>query len=109
MTYIVALKVTKFGAGQLNSFGDIQQKLLGGGEGEHPLVQIGVKVPFCEKMTFQITFGQLKVQQPKNPETRTKEVSCSQEPTFCLKSQLVKLAKKLRKCQLFGTNLYPNK
>ena len=34
-----------------------------------------------------------------------KWISCLKEPTFCQKSQLVKLAKKLRKSQLFETNL----
>ena len=50
----------------------------------------------------------MKIQQPKKPETRQRWISCLKEPTFCQKSQLVKLAKKLRKSQLLRTNLDPN-
>ena len=50
----------------------------------------------------------VKIQQPKSQKQGQRWISCLKEPTFCQKSQLVKLAKKLRKSQLLGTNLDPN-
>ena len=45
------------------------------------------------------------IQQSKSPTQRQRWIPCSKEPTFCQNSQLVKLAKKLRKNQLFERNL----
>ena len=50
----------------------------------------------------------VKIQQPKKPETRTKVDFLFERANILSKSQLVKLAKKLRKSQLLGTNLDPN-
>ena len=46
----------------------------------------------------------MKMQQPKKPETRTKVDFLFERATFCQKSQLVKLAQKLRKSQPLETN-----
>ena len=53
----------------------------------------------------------VKIKQSKKPETRTKVDFLFEraEPTFYPKSQLIKLAQKVRKSQLFDTDLDPNK
>ena len=47
----------------------------------------------------------MKLQLLKSQKQRRSWVSCLKEPTFSQKSQLVKLTQKLRKSQLFETNL----
>ena len=48
----------------------------------------------------------VKMQQPESQKPEGQRwISCLKEPAFYLKSQLVKLAQKLRKIQLFETNL----
>ena len=57
-------------------------------------------------MIFEQNFENTTVtQQSKRQKRRERWISCLKEPTFCQKSQLVKLALKLRKSQLFETNL----
>ena len=46
---------------------------------------------------------------PKSKKQEQRWISCLKEPTFCKKSQLVKLPKKFRKIQMFETNLDLNK
>ena len=47
----------------------------------------------------------MKIQQSKSQKQGQRWMSCLKESTFCQKNQLVKLAKKLRKSQVFETNL----
>ena len=47
----------------------------------------------------------MKIQLQKSQKQGRSWVSCLKEPTFSQKSQLVKLTQKLRKSQLFETNL----
>ena len=47
----------------------------------------------------------MKIQLLKSQEQGQRWISCLKEPTFSQKSQLVKLTQKLRKSQLFETNL----
>ena len=43
----------------------------------------------------------MKIKQPKRPDQGQRWISCLKEPTFCQKSHIVKLAKKLRKKRTF--------
>ena len=47
----------------------------------------------------------MKIKQPKRPDQGQRWISCLKEPTFCQKSHIIKLAKKLRKSELLRTNL----
>ena len=101
------LKVTKFQLPTPKHFSTVVQIIL---EGHYapppPSCQIGLRCFFSKKATFKIIFEQnCEKTTAKKPETRPKVDFLFERANILSKSQLVTLAEKLRKNQLFETNL----